>query len=84
LAITKEPMQTAPGFGQSSPHPWFCPVVELHRRHLHGSFNLISIGEALSSERITTEEAPPAFLEVEPAGTLGNEGSGLCKNDMLK
>ena len=72
-AVTKEPMQMAPRFGRSSPHPWLGSVVELHRRHLHRLFNLIGIGEALSGEGIATEETPPALLQVEPAGPFGNE-----------
>jgi hypothetical protein len=66
-------MQMASRFGRSSPDPRFGAVIELHRRHLHRSFNLISIGETLPSEGITTEEAPPAFLEIEPARPFRNE-----------
>lgn len=60
-------MQMAARLGRSSPDPGFGPMVELHRRHLHRSFNLISVGETLPSERIATEETPPPFLEVEPS-----------------
>src|SRR5258708_6220716 len=60
-------------FGRPPPHPRLGSMVELYRSHLHGSFNLISIGETLPGKGITTEEPPPAFLEVEPTGTLGNE-----------
>src|SRR5258708_33405113 len=60
-------------FGRPPPHPRLGLMVELYRSHLHGSFNLISIGETLPGKGITTEEPPPAFLEVEPTGTLGNE-----------
>ncbi len=63
----------APRFGRPSPNPRFGSPVELRCRHLHRSFNLISIGETLSSECIAAEEAPPAFLEIEPARTFGNE-----------
>ena len=59
--------------GRSSPNPGFSSVVELHSRHVHCPFNLIGIGKALSSERIATKEAPPALLEIEPAGAFGNE-----------
>jgi hypothetical protein len=48
-------------------------VGELRRCHLHRSLDLIGIRKALPSERITAEEAPPAFLEVEPTRSFGNE-----------
>ncbi len=60
-------------FRRSSPDPRFGSVIELHCGHLHGSLNFISIGETLPSEGITTEKTPPAFLQIEPAGALGNE-----------
>ena len=63
----------APRFRRSTPDPWFGAMVELHRSHLHCAFNLISIGETLPGERITTEETPPALLEIEPAGAFRNE-----------
>ena len=63
----------APRFGRPSPYPGSRPVVELDGCHLHGSFNLIGIGKTLASEGIASKEAPPAFLEIEPACTLGNE-----------
>jgi hypothetical protein len=64
----------APRFERPSPYPGSRPVVELDGRHLHGSFNLIGIGITLASEGIASREAPPAFLEIEPACALGNEG----------
>jgi hypothetical protein len=72
-AVTKEAMQMAPCFGRPSPDPRLCSMVELCRGHLHGALDLISIGKTLAGKRITTEEPPPAFLEVEPTSTLGNE-----------
>lgn len=48
-------------------------MVELLGRHLHRAFNLTGVSKTLSSERITTEETPPALLEIEPAGALGNK-----------
>jgi len=47
-------------------------MVKLRGGRLHRSFNFISIGKTLASERITAEEAPPAFLEIEPKRTFGN------------
>ncbi len=60
--------------GRPSPNPGFGPVVELRRCHLHRSLDLIGIRKALPSERITAEEAPPAFLEVEPTRSFGTGG----------
>jgi hypothetical protein len=71
--LAKRGVEMAPGFWRSSPDPGFGPVIELRRRHLHGLLDLISIGEALPGEGITTEETPPTFLEIKPAGPFGNE-----------
>src|SRR5260370_20452425 len=60
-------------FWAVAPTPRVWPAIKLCRCHLHRSFNLISIGETLPSQDITTEETPPAFLEVEPTRSLGNE-----------
>jgi hypothetical protein len=35
--------------------------------------DLFGIGKALTSQGITAEEPPPALLQVEPAGSSGNE-----------
>lgn len=75
----------APRFGRPSPYPGSRPVAELDGRHLHGSFNLIGIGKTLASEGIASKEAPPAFLEIEPACALGNEdvleARMVCESD---
>lgn len=63
----------APCSGRPSPDPGFGSVVELHGGHLHGPFNLISISKTLSSERITSEKAPPTLLQIQPTGSLGNK-----------
>ncbi len=48
-------------------------MIELHRRHLHGPLDLIGIGEALPGEGIASKEAPPAFLQIQPTRSFGNE-----------
>ncbi len=63
----------APHFGGPSPDPRFGSPIELCCGHLHRLLNLISISKALPSERITSEEAPPALLQIEPASPFGNE-----------
>ena len=42
-------------------------------RDARGLLNLIGIGKTLSSERIAAEEAPPAFLQIQPACPGRNE-----------
>jgi hypothetical protein len=59
--------------GRTSPHPGFGSQIELSGRNASGLLNLIGIGKALPRKGITTEEAPPALLQVKPAGSFGNE-----------
>lgn len=63
----------AAGLGRPSPHPGLRAVVELNRRDLHGLLDFSRIGETLTRQRIAAEQAPPAFLEIEPAGALRDE-----------
>jgi hypothetical protein len=72
-AITKEATEVAARFGRASPDPRLGPVVELLGRHLHCSFNLRCVRKALTCKRITTEEAPPPLLEIEPTCSFGDE-----------
>ena len=72
-AIRKKATIMAMILGRPSPHPGFGSQIELSGRDAGGLLNLIGIGKALSSQRIATEEAPPALLQVEPAGSFGNE-----------
>ncbi len=48
-------------------------MIELSRGHTRGLLNLIRVGKTLSSQGITSEESPPALLQVEPAGSCRNE-----------
>ncbi len=48
-------------------------MIELSRGNAGGLFDLSGSGKTLSSQGIPTEETPPAFLEVEPAGPFRNE-----------
>src|SRR6266852_5701418 len=72
-AIRKKAAIVAMILGRTSPDPWIGSQIELSGRDAGGLLNLIGIGKALSRKSITTEEAPPALLQVEPAGSLGNE-----------
>ena len=60
-----------------APDPRFGSPVELSRRDTRGLLNLIGVGKTLSRKRIATEEAPPALLQIEPAGSFGIRG-GEC------
>ena len=59
--------------GRSTPDPGVGSPVELSCRHPRGLLNLIRVGETLTRQGITTEQSPPALLQVEPAGSGGNE-----------
>ncbi len=59
--------------GRPTPDPWVGSSVELSGGDARGLLNLIRIGKALPRQGITTEEAPPALLQIEPAGPFGNE-----------
>jgi len=59
--------------GRSSPDPGLGPPIELHGRYAGGALDLVSIGKALSGERIAPKQTPPALLQVEPACSSRNE-----------
>ena len=59
--------------GRASPDPRIGAPIELSGGDTGGLFNLISVGKALSCQGITSEEAPPALLQVQPTGSFGNE-----------
>src|SRR5689334_11023351 len=66
-------VRTVLGLG-SSPDPGPGTGVELGRGHAGGVGDLVGIGEVLPGQGLAPEDPPPAFLEVEPAGALGDEG----------
>ena len=53
--------------GRSAPDPGIGSPVELSGSDASGLLNLIRVGKALAGQRIATEKAPPALLQVEPA-----------------
>src|SRR6266699_1836904 len=59
--------------GRPTPDPGLSPQVELPGGDAGGLLDLIGIGKALPSQSVATEQAPPALLQVQPAGTFGNE-----------
>src|ERR1700758_1030195 len=57
-----------------SPDPGPGAGVELSGGHPGGAGDLVGVGEVLPGQRLAPEDPPPGFLEVEPAGALGDEG----------
>ena len=72
-AIGKEATPIARRLGWTSPHPGFGSQVKLSSGDTRGLCNLRGIGKTLACQRITPEEAPPAFLQIEPACPSRNE-----------
>ena len=48
-------------------------MIELSGRDASSLLDLGRRGKTLSSECITTKEPPPAFLQIQPARSCGNE-----------
>lgn len=71
--VTKDTPIVAMILGRPSPDPGLSSMIELSGGDAGSLLDLARIGKALSSKRITTEEAPPAFLQVEPARSRRNE-----------
>ena len=71
--IRKESAVVAVILGRSPPDPRVGSPVELSGRDASSLLNLIRVGKALPGESIAAEEAPPALLQVEPAGSFRNE-----------
>jgi hypothetical protein len=59
--------------GRSTPDPGLGAPVELSSGDVRSLLNLIIGGKALSCQGITSEEAPPALLQVQPTGSFRNE-----------
>jgi hypothetical protein len=57
-----------------SPDPGPGAGVELGGGYLGGVRDLVGVGDGLAGQCLAPEDPPPAFLEVEPAGALGDEG----------
>ena len=59
--------------GRASPDPGLGANIELHGGDTGGLLDLRGVGKALTREGIAAEEPPPAFLQIEPARSRGNE-----------
>src|SRR5258707_14725256 len=66
-----------PRFGLGpSPDPGAGAGVELGGGGPGGVGDLVGGGEGLAGQGLAPEDPPPAFLQGEPAGALGDEGGG--------
>src|SRR5204863_6122808 len=73
-SVYKAP-SVGPRFGLGpSPDPGPGAGVELGGGHPGGVGDLVGVGEGLPGQGLAPEDPPPAFLQVEPAGALGDEG----------
>lgn len=72
-AIGKETTIVAMVLGRTAPDPGVGSPVELSGGDASGLLNLIRVGKALPSKSISSEEAPPPFLQVQPTGSPGNK-----------
>ena len=72
-AVTKESAVVAVILGRPTPDPGFGSPIELIGGDAGGLLDLLGISEALPSKRVAAEEAPPALLQVQPAGSCWNE-----------
>ncbi len=59
--------------GRTPPDPGLGAQVELSGGNTGRLLDFLGSGKALPSKRITAKEAPPAFLQIEPARSGGNE-----------
>jgi hypothetical protein len=71
--VTKETPIMTMILGKASPDPGSGSSVELGRRNTCRLFDFIGSSETLSSESITAEKSPPAFLQVQLARSGGNK-----------
>ena len=72
-AIRKESTVVTRILGRPTPDPRLGSSVELLGGDAGGLLNLHRIGKALPGQRIAAKEPPPTFLQVQPAGSFGNE-----------
>ncbi len=71
--ITKDSAMITGYLRWASPDPGVGPPIELRSSDAGGLLNLFGIGKALPSECVTTEEPPPALLQIEPTRSGGNK-----------
>ena len=75
--VDKTATQRAVWWRRAAPDPGFGSGIEVLRGDPRCQVDLLGIGERLAGERLAgeglaTEEAPPAFLQIEPARPGGD------------
>src|SRR5262245_1235593 len=68
-AVDKATTKGTVRWRRASPDPGRGPRVEVLGRHAGGQSDLFGVGEGLPGERLAAEEAPPAFRQIQPAGS---------------
>ena len=56
-----------------TPDPRISAPIELSGRDAGSLFDLIIVSKTLACQGVTSEEAPPALLQVQPAGSFRDE-----------
>src|SRR6266496_1688039 len=73
-AVDEDPPSVAWGRWWAAPHPRAGAGVELAGRHPGVQGDLLGSGKRLPSKGLAAKQPPPALLQVQPAGPLGDEG----------
>ena len=63
---------------RAAPDPGLSAVVESCGSTGDGTLDVVVVGEGLAGEGFLAEQAPPALLEVQPAGATGS-GTGCTR-----
>src|SRR5215217_7264157 len=58
----------------AAPHPRSGAGIELTGRHPGGQRDLLWSGKRLAGKGLAAKQPPPALLQIQPAGPLGDEG----------
>ena len=72
-AVTKDAPIVAMILGRATPDPGRGSPVELGRRDTCRLLDFLGGSETLPGKRVAAQEPPPAFLQVQPAGSRGDK-----------
>src|SRR5215203_415865 len=73
-AVHEDPWLVAWGRWWAAPHPRPGTGIELAGRHPGGQGDLLRGGKRLAGKGFAAKQPPPALLQIQPAGPLGDEG----------
>jgi hypothetical protein len=74
--------QVAMRAGWTAPDPGLGAMIQLVRGQAGDVVDLLGVGKSLAGEGFAAEEAPPTFLEIEPAGAFGEEDLVHARMDL--